>query len=88
MKYYSEMLKKLYDSETDLRDAEATQKALDEEKRIAMKKKEEERKEKAAEKERRWKEVEDAASYAGELYEKFRKDYGYEHSFFGNLLGW
>lgn len=80
MKYYSETLKKLYDTEEALNSAENKQKKLDEEKRIKREAEEAERKKKNEEKSARWKEVEEASNHADELFKKFCEDYGeYRH---------
>ena len=87
MKFYSENLKKLFDSAEDCAKAEAEAKKVEEEKRIAEQKKAESRKARA-------KEVEDALKAATEAranYEKllrdFCKDYGSFHYSFNSDNG-
>lgn len=86
MKYYSDITKKLYDSEKELMAAEQKQKQLDVEKELAAQKKEEERKAlmeqrkaRAAEIDAARKDMEAAQQKYRELVEKFCKDYGAYH---------
>lgn len=68
MKYYSEKLKKLFDTVEELKEAE---KQFDEKEALELKKREE----RAA----RAKEVDEAYQHYTELMKKFIEDYGYYH---------
>ena len=73
MKYYSETLDKLFDSEAELKKAENT--ALEEKKRKQALK---------DERAKRAKEVDEAIEHASDLLNKFIEDYGTFHSSIGN----
>lgn len=86
MKYYSEITKKLYNTEKDLTFAEAEAKALEAKKIEEQKKKEAAEQAKKAERATRAKEVEkalkelnEAQANALKLLKQFTKDYGYFH---------
>ena len=68
MKYYSEKLKKLFDKENELQEAEQ---AFDKKEAVELKKREE--------RATRAKEVDEAYQHYQELLKKFLDDYGYYH---------
>lgn len=84
MKYYSDVTKKLYDSEADLEAAEKEAAELEEKKRIEREEKEAKERIRNEERKIREKEVQDAfdaaskaSSEANEKLRNFIKDYGY-----------
>lgn len=76
MKYYSETLKRIYDTEDELLKAEDAFKKEQIEKEEKRKAKEAERAKKLAEKVNRWNEVDSAIKNATKLYNEYCKDYG------------
>lgn len=86
MKFYSEVLNQLFDSEKELNAAEMKKKELDNQRAIAQQKAEAERraqaevrKQRAAEIEEAKKVMDAAQEHYRELLEKFCKDYGSYH---------
>ena len=80
MKYYSEMLNKLYNYEKELMDAEAEVKKAEAEKIKAEKTKKEERAKRAKEVETALKTANEAQAKAVKLLKDFTNDYGYFHT--------
>lgn len=80
MKYYSEMLNKMYNTEQDLLDAEANAKAIEAKKQEAEKVKKLERAARAKEVEKALKEANDAQVKANKLLRAFTHDYGFFHT--------
>ena len=80
MKYYSETLKKLYNTEEDLVKAEALHKQAEEEKAAKEKAAKEARATRAKEVEAALKDAEAAKAKANKLLNKFVEDYGYFHT--------
>ena len=87
MKYYSEVLKKIFDSEDECAKAEEAQAKKEEEAKLAAERKAKERKERAAEVETAMKEMQNAINHYREVLSKFCKDYGtYHYTFKKNEL--
>jgi len=82
MKYYSEMLDKLFTSEKELLDAEEVKRKEVEKKTAAEKAKKAERAKRAKEVEDALKVANDAQTKAIKLLKDFTKDYGYFHTSF------
>ncbi len=80
MKYYSEILNKMYDSEQDLLNAEENAKAIEYKKREAEKAKKLERATRAKEVEKALKEASEAQAKANKLLRSFTHDYGFFHT--------
>lgn len=79
MKFYSESLNKLFDTEKDLIDAEAKVKAAEAKKLAEEKAKKEARATKAKEVEKALKEANEAQAKAIKLLKDFTNEYGYFH---------
>lgn len=79
MKYYSEVLKKIFDSEQDCAEAEEAQKKKEEEAKLEAEKKASERKARAAEVEEAMKQATAASARYRKLLKKFCEDYGAFH---------
>lgn len=79
MKYYSTVLKQLFDTEEALVEAEKKQDAIEKAKAKAETLKKEARAKRAKEVEDALKEAEEARAKANKLLRDFTKDYGYFH---------
>ena len=79
MKYYSEILNQLFDSQTALYEAEKAKAEAEEKKKAEEKAKKEERALRAKEVEKALKEANEAQAKAIQLLKNFTKDYGYFH---------
>lgn len=79
MKYYSEVTKKLYDSENELALAEAKVKAAEAQKLEEEKAKKQKRATRAKEVEKALKEANEAQAKAIKMLKDFTNDYGYFH---------
>lgn len=80
MKFYSEITKRLYNTEKELNEAEMKIKTAEEEKAAAEKAKRAERATRAKEVEKALKEANAAQAKAIKLLKDFTKDYGYFHT--------
>ena len=84
MKFYSEVTKKLYDSEKALMEAETEVKRVEERKLAEEKAKKAKRAERAKEVEDALKTANEAQAQAIALLKSFMKDYGYFHTSFSS----
>ena len=84
MKYYSEVTKKLYDSEDAVKTAEENLKKIEAIKEAEEKKKKAERAARAKEVEDAFKAATEARDKANKLLSAFTKDYGYFHMSYTN----
>ena len=80
MKYYSEVLNKLFNSEEELNKAEVAKREEEAAKAIAEKNKKEARAKRAKEVEEALKAANEAQSKAIKLLKEFTKDFGYYHT--------
>lgn len=84
MKYYSEVLKKLFDTADEAEKAEKEEKARVKQKKEKEEKLQLEKKTRAAEIEKVYKEIQTAKKNYNELIQAFIKDYGSYHFTFSN----
>ena len=84
MKYYSEITKKLYDTEEEIKKAEENLKKMEAIKEAQEKKKKAERATRAKEVEDAFKAATEAKNKANKLLSDFAKDYGYFHMSYTN----